>query len=159
AETDAAGLVRFVADHFTVLANEKHIQFDVVTPPEVSMEVDAVKLQRILLNLLGNAFKFTPHFGQVRVSLEETPTGLRIEVGDSGPGIPVGRREQVFDRFRQFHTDADRQFTGTGLGLSIVRDFVVLLGGSISIGDAPEGGSLFTLDLPAAAPAGSFVRT
>ena len=81
-----------------------------------------------------------------------------VEVGDSGPGIPEDKRDEVFERFQQLETDAARRFGGTGLGLSIVKDFAALLGGSISVGDAPEGGALLVLDLPSVAPPGTAVR-
>ncbi len=132
-----------VADHFSALANENHIQFIVETPPALAVQTDLDKLQRILLNLLSNAFKFTPGGGRVRLSLREDGSRFRVEVADSGPGIPVDKREAVFERFEQLEADPTRPRAGTGLGLSIVRDFAALLGGSASVGDAPEGGALF----------------
>jgi PAS domain S-box-containing protein len=157
-ETDAAAIVRVVAEHFSTLATEKHIQFAVETPPALHVQTDLDKLQRILLNLLSNAFKFTPGGERVRLSLREAGGRFSLEVADSGPGIPLDKREAVFERFEQLEVDAARPPAGTGLGLSIVRDFAALLGGQVSIGDAPEGGALFVLDLPSAAPPGTAIR-
>jgi PAS domain S-box-containing protein len=157
-ETDAAAIVRAVADHFSTLASENHIQYMVDTPPALPVQTDLDKLQRILLNLLSNAFKFTPDGGRVRVSLREAGSRLRVEVADSGPGIPMDKREVVFERFAQLEPDDARPRAGTGLGLSIVRDFAALLDGSVSVGDAPEGGALLVVDVPSAAPSGAAVR-
>jgi PAS domain S-box-containing protein len=157
--TDAAAIVRVVSDHFSTLANDSHIQFVVETPPALPVQTDLDKLQRILLNLLSNAFRFTPDGGRVRVSLREGGGRFFLEVADSGPGIPPDKRQAVFERFEQLQVDVKRPPAGTGLGLSIVRDFAALLGGQVSIGDAPEGGALFVLDLPSAAPPGTAIRS
>ena len=157
-ETDAATVVRVVADHFSTLADENHIQFVVETPPALPVQTDLDKLQRILLNLLSNAFKFTKGGGRVRVSLRQAGPRFRLEVADSGPGIPADKRDAVFERFAQLEADEMRPNAGTGLGLSIVKDFAALLGGNVSVGDAPEGGALFVLDVPSAAPPGTAVR-
>jgi signal transduction histidine kinase len=75
-------------------------------------------------------------------------------VADSGPGVPAEQREAVFERFRQLEGGATRRFGGTGLGLAIALDFVQLHHGTLTVGAAPEGGALFTLELPLVAPAG-----
>jgi PAS domain S-box-containing protein len=153
-ETDAVALVRFVSDHFSVLAKEKNIEFTVDVPATLPVQVDRDKLQRMLLNLLSNAFKFTPRGGRVRISLGEIGGRFRVEVGDSGPGVPEEKRADVFERFQRLEAGATGPVAGTGLGLSIVRGFTELLDGSISIDVAPEGGALFVLDLPSSAPPG-----
>ena len=157
AEADAAQLVRFVSDYFAVLARDRRIEFAIDTPATLPIQVDPNKLQRMLLNVLSNAFKFTPDGGRVRVSVRQDAGRFRVEVGDSGPGIPEDRRTAVFERFRRFEVGPTGS-AGTGLGLSIVRDFAALLGGSVTISDAPEGGALFVLDLPCAAPSGMAVK-
>jgi PAS domain S-box-containing protein len=156
--TDAAAIVRAVCGHFSTLANENQIQFIVETPAALEVETDLDKLHRILLNLVSNAFKFTPDGGRVRVSLREGGPRFRVEVADSGPGIPADKREAVFERFEQLETDTTRPRAGTGLGLSIVRDFAALLEGRVSVGDAPEGGALFVVEMPSTAPSGAAVR-
>ena len=158
ARTDAAALVREVSRHFSVLADEQHVTFAVEAPARLLVETDAAKLHSIVLNLLSNAFKFTPARGRVRMTLREAGPRFQLEVGDSGPGIPADQREAVFDRFEQLAGEVTRRHTGTGLGLSIVRDFAALLGGAVSAREAPEGGALFVLNLPMAASAGTVVR-
>jgi PAS domain S-box-containing protein len=157
-QTDAAAIVRAVCGHFSTLASENQIQFIVETPDALEVHTDLDKLRRILLNLVSNAFKFTPDGGRVRVSLREGGPRFRVEVADSGPGIPADQREAVFERFEQLEATATRPRAGTGLGLSIVRDFAALLDGSVSLGDAPEGGALFVVELPSAAPPGAAMR-
>jgi PAS domain S-box-containing protein len=154
-EADAAALVRLTLDHFSELARDRQITLAVLVPSALRVQTDPGKFQRLLFNLLANAFKHTPGGGQVRVSLSQVGDRFRVEVADSGPGIPRDQRVEIFERFHRFdHMSAESQ-TGVGLGLSIVKDFAMLLGGTITIGDAPEGGALFVLDLPAAAPAGT----
>jgi signal transduction histidine kinase/DNA-binding response OmpR family regulator len=155
-EANASALVRVVADHFSALAIERDITFVVDIPPALPVQTDSLRLQRILLNLLSNAFKFTPRGGHVRVSLRDAGPQFRVEVGDSGPGIPPDKGDAVFERFQQLERDSHLH-SGTGLGLSIVRDFAALLGGQASVADAPEGGALFVLDVPASAPPGHIV--
>jgi PAS domain S-box-containing protein len=156
--TDAAVLVREVSRHFSALADEQHITFVVEAPARLLVDTDAVKLHSIVLNLMSNAFKFTPAGGRVRMTLREAGQRFQLEVGDSGPGIPADQRQAVFNRFEQLEGEGTRRHIGTGLGLSIVRDFAALLGGTVSAGEAPECGALFVLDLPIAASAGTIVR-
>lgn len=159
AETDLAWLVRYIAGHFEVLAREKNLGYAVEAPDSLWAVVDPDKLRRILLNLLSNAFKFTPAGGQVRVSLRENGQAkVVLQVADSGPGIPTDKREAVFERFRKLDGGPTRGFPGTGLGLAIAREFTLLQKGSISISEAPEGGALFSVELPRSAPPATPVR-
>jgi signal transduction histidine kinase len=159
-ETDLAELVRATSAHFDGFAKDRRITYTVDAAPPIHAEVDTGKLQRALLNLLSNAFKFTPVGGSVRCGARATPDGkLVIEVADSGPGVPSGLRDAVFERFRQLETGATRRFGGTGLGLAIAKDFIELLHGQVKIGDAPEGGALLTIEIPAHAPPGSLVQS
>jgi len=154
-EIDLAQLVRLAAAYFESFAAERRINFSLDVPAALRAEGDAEKLQRVLINLFSNAFKFTPDGGEIRCALREAESGRAIiEVRDSGPGIAPELREAVFERFRQAEGGASRRFGGTGLGLSIAKEFVELHGGRISVGDAPEGGAQFNLDLPRAAAAG-----
>lgn len=157
-ETDLARLARFICGHFEVLSAERRTTLRVEAPDALAAQLDPDKVQRILLNLLSNAFKFTPLGGQVRLTLRGTAERVVIEVADSGPGIPADKREAVFERFRQLEGSTNRRFAGTGLGLSIVRQFVLLHQGSISISTAPEGGALFVVELPRKAPSFAVVR-
>jgi nitrogen fixation negative regulator NifL len=158
ARIDLAHLVRLTASNFESLATEKRIRFQVRAAPELPAEVDAEKCQRILLNLLANAFKFTPDGGAITISLVGRDGEAAIAVQDNGPGVPAATRETVFERFRQGEEGAQRRHGGTGLGLAIVREFALLQGGAARLDDAPGGGAIFTVTLPLRAPAGAQVQ-
>ncbi len=158
ADVDVAHLARGAASHFASLAPERRIAFALEAPDRLDAQLDADKFQRVLINLLSNAFKFTPEGGRVRCSLRAEDPHLVLEVADSGPGIPRERRAAAFERFVQLDTGPARGFGGTGLGLAIARDFVELHGGRIAAGEAPEGGALLRVEIPLRAPSGVEVR-
>lgn len=153
-DSDLASLVRFVASHFEVLAGARGVEFCVEAPARLAVQIDPDKLERTLFNVIANAFKFTPDHGRIRCTLTGDDERVRVEVADSGPGIPADQREAVFEAFRQLEGVDRRRHGGTGLGLAIARDFIALHGGAITIADAPEGGALFVLELPRSAPSG-----
>ncbi len=109
---------------------------------------DRLRLRQIVLNLLGNAVKFTDA-GTVRLTYRIAPDTITITVEDTGMGITAGRLATIFDPFNQSEGDIARQFGGTGLGLSISRKLAGLLGGTITVTSAPAAGSCFSLTLPA----------
>jgi len=158
AQSDVAGLVRVTTALFDGLARDKGMTFTVEAPEALPAELDPERFQRVLLNLLSNAFKFTPDGGRVRCTLRAEGERTLLEVADSGPGIAPAHRALIFERFRQVDGSATRRFAGTGLGLAIARDFVDLHGGNITITTAPETGALFTVSLPRRAPPGRPVR-
>lgn len=104
------------------------------------------------MNLLSNAFKFTPENGQVDVSLEVvegSSTMFEIKVSDTGIGIKDSEKEHIFERFYQVeHTEGGTRPSGSGIGLSLVRDFVTLHGGMVQVFDNAGTGSVFVVDLP-----------
>jgi signal transduction histidine kinase/ActR/RegA family two-component response regulator len=159
AELDLGRFLRLATGNFETLAQERNISLRIEGAEVLPVQVDPDKLERILLNLLSNAFKFTPAGGQVRCTLRwhVLAEQVSIEVADSGPGIPETEREVVFERFHQLDGGATRRFGGTGLGLAIARELAELHGGSIAVGVAPEGGASFTVTLPRRAPDGAAV--
>lgn len=159
ANVDLVSLLKFIAGHFEVLASEKHMRYSIDVPAKLFAQVDSDKIQRIVLNLLSNAFKFSPEGGCVRLKAQEVKENICIEVSDNGPGIPPDKREEVFERFHQLDGGATRRFSGTGLGLAIARDFIELHHGQVAIDTAPEGGALFKIILPKLAPPGVTVNT
>ncbi len=156
-ETDLAELCRIGASHFESLASERGIRYTVRAEGPLPAQVDQDKVLRILVNLISNAFKFTPAEGAISITLQVDGQRALLSVQDSGPGIPENMREKVFERFRQVDGGAERAHGGTGLGLAIVKEFVELHGGSIRLGEAPGGGALFTVRLPLRAPSGAEV--
>ena len=157
-DLDLARLVRTTAAHFDALAPQKSIAYAVMTPDVLRVEVDPEKLERVLLNLLSNAFKFTPPGGRVQCTVNTDKERFALAVQDSGLGIPSEIRDSIFERFRQAQGGTTREFSGTGLGLSIAKDFVELHGGTIAISDAPAGGTLVQVEIPIHAPHGTNVR-
>ena len=158
-EVDFANLLRLVASNFASLAQEKNISFQVTSPKQLAGQADADMIQRVILNLLSNAFKFVPNNGAIQISVGKTNGRFKLEVQDNGPGIPSHLRQAVFERFRQVEGGATRKFGGTGLGLAIAKEFVELHNGTIQVTDAPSGGALFVVELPIRAPAGATVNS
>jgi PAS domain S-box-containing protein len=159
AEVDLAQLARLTASHFRALAAERDITYVEDTPESLVAEVDAPQVERIMLNLLSNAFKFTPAGGRVRVGLCRDGAHAALEVEDTGPGVPSHLRQAIFERFRQVERGSARRFGGTGLGLSIAKEFIDLHGGGITVADRRGGqGSVFRVELPLRAPKGTEVR-
>ena len=154
ASFDMASLVRVLASNFDSIAADRQIHYTCDAPSTLVLEADLEKCERILLNLLSNAFKFTPDAGSIHVSLGLGGAAVTLSVRDSGPGIPEGMREAIFERFRQIDDGPERQVGGSGLGLSIVREFSVLHKGSAWIETAQEGGAAVRVSLPLKAPLG-----
>ncbi len=151
-----AELLRITAANFDGLANQKHMRYRVETPSELSAEVDPDQIQRVVLNLLGNAFKFTPPGGDIVCTLAASDDhAVVLEVADSGPGIPAADREAVFERFKQVDGGVTRRHGGVGLGLAIAREVVSLHQGAISVEGASQGGARFRVELPRRAPRGT----
>ncbi|MFG5409305.1 response regulator [Piscinibacter sakaiensis] len=120
-----------------------------------TLETDPQRLQQVLRNLLANAIKFTAR-GEVTLVVRPGASagGVRIDVADTGPGIPADKHEVIFEAFRQADGSTSRQFGGTGLGLSISRELVQRMGGRILLDSAPGRGSVFSVELPAQTPEG-----
>ncbi|HEX5806278.1 MAG TPA: EAL domain-containing protein [Macromonas sp.] len=152
---DLASLLRVWAAHFETMAEDRHIRYATQTPESLWVEADPEKCARIVLNLLSNAFKFTPDGGSIRITLESGSDRVLLRVADNGPGIPPAMWTSVFERFQQVEDNGQYLSSGTGLGLAIVKEFVLLHQGSVEVGNAPDGGALFTVALPLTAAPGT----
>ena len=141
----AEGVVELLAPR----AQDKGIEIALDIADDVPSLVvgDADRVRQILLNLAGNAVKFTGA-GGVGVELRRENGGLRFAIGDTGPGLPPERIPLLFEEFEQGDDSASRRHEGTGLGLAITRRLVLRMGGRIEAGARPGGGSLFTVFLP-----------
>ncbi|HOY04557.1 MAG TPA: ATP-binding protein [Saprospiraceae bacterium] len=155
-EFDLPGLLHSVITMVRPSAEEKslviHLDADPLLPP--LMMGDPMRLTQILVNLLGNAVKFTDS-GQVTLRVRRLlPRGsrscvrIRFEVEDSGIGIPATEQERIFERFIQADSNAMRRYGGTGLGLALVKMLVELQRGSISLVSEVGTGSTFTVEIP-----------
>jgi signal transduction histidine kinase/DNA-binding response OmpR family regulator/integral membrane sensor domain MASE1 len=140
-----------VATIMTVNAGEKDLELAIGVEPDVpqALDGDAHRLQQVLVNLVGNAIKFTEK-GYVSVLVERAtgPATLRFTVRDSGIGIAPERLAQLFAPFSQADASMTRRFGGTGLGLTISRRIAQLMGGGIDVRSTPGEGSEFTLTVP-----------
>jgi signal transduction histidine kinase len=116
--------------------------------PDLRVRADRDRLDQIMLNLVGNAVKFTPSGGSIRVIVHPSVEKLRISVQDSGPGIPADKHEMIFQPFIQLAATAEASGSGVGLGLAISRDLARAMGGDITVESSPGHGSTFTVTLP-----------
>ena len=138
-EGDIISYVHSVCNSFLLMADKKHIQFSFFSGIDTfSMAFDADKVGKIVMNLLSNAFKFTPEGGRVTVMIEHvagTPDILEIKIADTGIGISDVDKEHIFERFYQAGHKGVEETTGNGIGLSLVRDFVTLHEGEVKVFD------------------------
>jgi signal transduction histidine kinase/CheY-like chemotaxis protein/streptogramin lyase len=143
------------------LAEKKGLDFSVRRDPTTQRHVrgDPLRLEQILLNLSGNALKFTEQ-GSVKVALLPADKGFVVRVSDTGPGIDASLRERLFAPYEQASASTSRRSGGSGLGLAISRQLAELMGGSLGVDSAPGQGSVFTLrlELPAVAAPGDDQR-
>jgi signal transduction histidine kinase len=143
AVVDVAAIVRTCAEGFGSVAAQRDLDLRVGVPARLPAVADEEKIVSVVSNLLANAIRHAPTGGVVRCSLSTAPGRLILQVADNGPGVAPEQRQVVFERYRR-----DAGAGGTGLGLAIVGEIAQLHGGSVSVGDAPEGGALFTVELP-----------
>lgn len=151
-EGDVIGYIHGVCDSFLQLAEEKHLHFSFFAGiDELTMAFDADKLNKIVMNLLSNAFKFTPDGGRVTVIIEKLDDDggvLEIKISDTGIGISEEDKAHIFERFYQSSNHNVKDTTGTGIGLSLVADFVSLHGGDVKVFDNIGVGSVFVVHIP-----------
>ena len=152
-ETELHALLRETGDVFAARAQEKGVGFSVRIDPAVPQWVmaDSHRLRQILLNLLGNALKFTSRGAfSLHASVEPIaqPRHLRFDISDSGIGISAEAQGRLFARYAQAETSTSREYQGTGLGLSICRDLARLMGGDVTVASTPGVGSTFSVLLP-----------
>lgn len=152
-EGDIVSFVQNICNSFLMLSEKKgvHLTFHSAVD-SLNMAFDADKIGKVVMNLLSNAFKFTPNGGLVTVSLQQPDDRqdvLEIKVADTGIGIKEEDKEHIFERFYQVeHPGEQAASTGSGIGLSLVRDFVSLHGGTVQVLDNVGGGSVFVVTIP-----------
>ena len=149
-EGDLVSFVRDCGDSFKDISERKRINYDFSSSVgHFYTSFDTDKLERILFNLLSNAFKFTGTDGQVSLRIEsDFPSGIRIILADNGVGMSHDIKEKIFDRFYQGDTGPNVINPGSGIGLSIAREFVKLHGGTVDVESVQGKGSVFTVHLP-----------
>jgi signal transduction histidine kinase len=143
AVVDVAGVVRTCVEGFASVAAQRDLDLRLGVPERLPAVVDEEKVVSVVSNLVANAIRHAPEGGVVRCSLSTAPGRLVLQVADDGPGVAPEHREAIFQRYRR-----GPRSPGPGLGLAIVGEIVGLHGGTVAVGDAPEGGALFTVELP-----------
>lgn len=152
--TDMRTVLWEIENLFKPKANEKGIEMFSYLDPRLpkSFKTDDIRLKQILLNLVGNAVKFTESGEiEIQVIVEKIQTGLfdlMIAVRDTGIGIPDEEQERIFESFSQQYGQDNKKYGGTGLGLAISKRLATLMGGRISLESKPGKGSIFKLHLP-----------
>ena len=148
APVDLAALTADLASGFRSACDKAGIALTVRAEPlGEAVYVDPEMWEKIVLNLLSNAFKFTLE-GDIVVTLRRVGGAAELSVADTGVGIPADQLQYVFDRFHRVEGQRGRSVEGTGIGLALVRELVLLHGGSITLDSVPDAGSVFTLRMP-----------
>lgn len=149
-EGDIVSFIKELTTSFSDLSEKKQIHLDFHSSvKELHMSYDPDKIEKIIFNLLSNAFKFTPEQGNISVDIQlQHGNTLAIMVKDNGIGIPVDQQDRIFERFFQHDIPGSLVNQGSGIGLSITREFVKLHGGTITVDSAPGMGSTFSILLP-----------
>jgi PAS domain S-box-containing protein len=148
-EVPTADVLRSVEPLVSPLASARGVAYRLEPPePGLTVRADDERLRQVLLNLVGNAIKFTPHGGSVTVSCDSSDDRVLIHVRDDGIGIEPDEHARIFDPFRQADRRLNQPREGVGLGLSISRDLAQMMGGDISVQSVPGEGSTFTISLP-----------
>ncbi|MFZ6003390.1 MAG: sensor histidine kinase [Actinomycetota bacterium] len=145
---DLSSLVpKIVGQMSTVLGHHRVVMS---IAPNVAAVSDPGAIERVLINLVSNAAKYTPPATTVGVGLRADAHHAVLTVEDEGPGIPLHERTRVFDRFYRIDNGGEAMVRGMGIGLALVRDLVTLNGGNVTIDDAPGGGARVTVEIPLA---------
>jgi signal transduction histidine kinase len=149
---DVDALLRDVLEDYRAAARERDLSVGLEKRGDIGTVVtDPRHLRHILGNLMSNAVKYTPPGGRIRIDAYRNaspPRHVCIAVCDTGPGVPPEQREAIFEEFTRLDAQTE-DASGHGVGLAISRRLARMLGGTLTVGDAPEGGAMFTLKLPA----------
>ena len=149
AEVDLRTIAATVHENSTPAAMAKGIEFTFTAQPSSrKISGDAHRLEIVLTNLVGNALKFTLPKGRIDLRVEDLPTGVRVQVSDSGRGIPPDALPHVFERFFQGIPAEQRREGGVGIGLALAKELVELHGGSMSVESRVSEGSAFSFFIP-----------
>lgn len=155
-EGELVSFIQEACDSFKDLSERKKISFIFKTHiAQLYTRFDHDKIERILFNILSNAFKFTLEGGKISLELSKTDrvtdsqtTWISLTVSDTGIGIPADKKEKIFERFFQHPTTASILNQGSGIGLSITKEFIKMHGGEIEVHSEPGKGTTFNIQLP-----------
>jgi signal transduction histidine kinase len=146
---DLRAAVESAAHQHDAAAARRGVRLTVDLPPApIRIRHDPPRIGQVVANLVGNAVKFTPRGGSVRVDVEAVEDGARIDVADTGVGIDAAELPHIFERFYRGSRANEARGSGSGLGLAIVRSIVDMHGGTVSVESGADVGSRFTVYLP-----------
>jgi signal transduction histidine kinase len=146
---DLRAAVESAAHQHNALANRRGVRIELDLPDApIRIRHDPPRIGQVVANLVGNAVKFTPKDGVVRVSTAAEPDGARIDVTDTGVGIDAAELPHIFERFYRGSRANEARGAGSGLGLAIVRSIVDMHGGTVTVESGVDSGSRFTVRLP-----------
>lgn len=145
-QNDLVAFIKDIVGDFGVKAKQKHIDLQFISPfKELSFAFDAEKLDKVLFNIISNAFKYTPDGGLIHVSILKNTDKIEINIADNGIGMNAEEKAHAFDLFYRGNKNIS---LGTGLGLALSQEFVTLHGGEISINSEKDKGTTFKIILP-----------
>jgi signal transduction histidine kinase/ligand-binding sensor domain-containing protein/DNA-binding response OmpR family regulator len=148
-KTDVAPFFQEIMSSFEQVARDKKIRFSLEMSnnlPEVW--IDQEKIDKVIFNVLSNAFKYTPDNGEIKISIDTTDSDLRIRVADTGPGIPEAAMDLIFNRFYQIQDTNNKSRMGTGIGLHLSRSLMEIHHGKIFVESEYGNGSVFIVLIP-----------
>ncbi len=146
---DLRDVLGAVVEAHAEVAEERSVSLSSEAPATpVSARFDHERMVQLMTNLVGNALKFTPRGGEVRIRLVDAPDEAIIEVSDTGPGIPAAELPRIFERFYRGTNVGEARASGSGLGLAITRSIVDMHAGSIEVASVEGEGAIFTVHLP-----------
>lgn len=148
-ETDIYAFIREIVSSFDHITSERNIEFALEFAENLpSVWIDQEKLDKVIFNVLSNAFKYTPKSGKIILKVDTENEYLRIRVVDNGPGIPKDQQDVIFNRFYQIQDESNRNKLGTGIGLHLSRSLVEIHKGKIFVDDSNEQGAAFVILIP-----------
>lgn len=152
--TDLVALVNRLVERFQPQAATQQVGLQVVPPPVPlpELQLDSIRIEQILTNLLSNALRYTPQAGRVDLQIDTSPKLVSVTIHDTGPGIPIEALPYIFGRFYRADKSRTRSEGGSGLGLAIARQLARAHGGDLTAANHPSGGAVFTLSLPVSYP-------
>ncbi len=147
-EVDVVAVVQRCVGALEPAAAARRVRLEQRGPAAAPLRSDPMRLEQILMNVIGNAIRHGPADSAITMTVE-TSGGVRVRVSDCGPGVPAALRARVFEPFERFDPESGG---GTGLGLAVSKRMAELLGGGLSVEDTPGGGATFVLTLPEGPP-------
>ena len=143
---DIITYIDMLADSYREFARERNIELQFVADGVVNMDFVPDYINKVMNNLLSNAFKFTPEYGKVSITVKQQKDNVLLTVSDTGIGIDSENLEQIFEPFYQ--VQSNKHYIGTGVGLALVRQIILSMGGTITVNSTVGRGTIFQITIP-----------